>query len=139
MRNGTDLVMEKKIQLSEALLGFEVSAFMLSPHCCTARQTTCRAHSTLCSHRVAWQFAVRHLDERVIVVRSPPNFVADHNSVLVLEGAFIAAKALCCAGVECFCFVSLLWTARTQPKMIADDLASCTTLNLACGDLRHTQ
>jgi DnaJ-class molecular chaperone len=55
LKNGVDLVMEKKIALIEALLGFE--------------------------------FSIRHLDDRILVIKSPPKFVAENDSILLVEGA----------------------------------------------------
>ncbi len=53
LKNGVDLVMEQKISLQEALLGFK--------------------------------FAFKHLDDRVVIVESPPKFIAQHENIIVVE------------------------------------------------------
>jgi DnaJ family protein A protein 2 len=54
LRNGVDLVMEKKITLHEALLGF--------------------------------QFSIKHLDGRILIIRSPPNHVVSADDIMIIDG-----------------------------------------------------
>jgi len=54
LRNGIDLVIEKKLTLSEALLGFE--------------------------------FSIRHLDGRILVIRSPPGHVVSPDDIMIVDG-----------------------------------------------------
>jgi DnaJ-class molecular chaperone len=54
LKNGVDLVIEQKISLQEALLGFK--------------------------------FAFKHLDDRVVIVESPPKYIAQHENIIVVEG-----------------------------------------------------
>lgn len=54
LKNSVDLLIEVKISLTEALLGFQVP--------------------------------MKHLDGRIIIIQSPPKFVASHESVILVEG-----------------------------------------------------
>lgn len=54
LQSGTDLIMELKISLVEALLGFQI--------------------------------AIKHLDDRVVLIKSPPQHVVAPDSVIVVEG-----------------------------------------------------
>lgn len=61
LKNGVDLVLERKISLQEALLGFK--------------------------------FAIRHLDDRIIIVESPPRYVAENDAILLVESAGMPNKS----------------------------------------------